>query len=202
MFPGSPRCILAEEPCEDHVKPRSSTPRKEPKGGVDFAALLDGLPTPVYATDPTGGITYYNRAAADFAGRTPRLGVDKWCTTWKHYSADGQPLPHDQCPMAIAVKEQRAVRGTEAIGERPDGSRVPFMPLPTPIRDGKGNFVGAVNVLVDISARKQFEAELAARVREQSALFQFTDRLFRADGVQQMYEAALDCSGSGPVIRI
>ena len=37
--------------------------------------------------------------------------------------------------MAVALKEGRAVRGAEVIAERPDGTRVPILPYPTPLRD-------------------------------------------------------------------
>jgi two-component sensor histidine kinase len=64
--------------------------------------------------------------------------------------------------MAIALKENRPVRGAEAVVERPDGTRVPFIPYPTPLHDASGRLIGAVNVLVDVSERKQ--AETAQRV--------------------------------------
>jgi PAS domain S-box-containing protein len=119
--------------------------------------LLESLPAAVYTTDAEGRITFFNQAAADMAGRVPRLGEDLWCVTWKLYKPDGTPLPHDECPMAIALKENRAVRGEEAVAERPDGTRVPFIPYPTPLRDVDGNLVGAINMLVDVSERKQAE---------------------------------------------
>ena len=59
--------------------------------------------------------------------------------------------------MAIALKENRAIRGVEAIAERPDGTRVPFIPYPTPLHDANGNLIGAINMLVDITERKQAE---------------------------------------------
>lgn len=90
------------------------------------------------------------------SGRTPQLG-DLWCVTWKLFNTDGSFLPHDQCPMAVALKENRPIRGVEAIAERPDGSRVPFTPYPTPLHDAEGNLVGAINMLVDITERKQAE---------------------------------------------
>ena len=40
--------------------------------------------------------------------------------------------------MATAIKEKRVVRGMEAIAERPDGTRVPFEPYPTPLFDASG----------------------------------------------------------------
>jgi PAS domain S-box-containing protein len=123
-----------------------------------FRQLLETLPAAIYTTDAKGKITFFNKAAEEMAGRRPTIGVDEWCVTWKLYWPDGTPLPHDQCPMAIALKENRAVRGAEALAERPDGTRIPFIPFPTPIHDSDGNLVGAVNMLVDVSARKQAEA--------------------------------------------
>jgi PAS domain S-box-containing protein len=121
--------------------------------------LLAAIPAAIYTTDAHGRITYFNEKAVELAGRTPTLGTDEWCVTWKLYWPDGTPLPHDQCPMAIALKEGRPIRNAEAIAERPDGTRVPFIPYPTPLRDGKGNIVGAVNMLVDVSERKQAETQ-------------------------------------------
>lgn len=131
-----------------------------------FRELLDALPTAVYTTDAAGRITYYNDAAAGLWGRRPKLGSSEWCGSWKLFWADGTPLPHDQCPMAIALKEDRAVRGMEAAAERPDGTRVPFIPYPTPIHDETGKLVGAVNMLVDITERKRTEEQQALLVRE------------------------------------
>src|ERR1041384_8337121 len=112
-----------------------------------FRALLDVLPAAIYVTDADGRITYYNRAAADLAGREPPLGTDEWGVRWRLNSMDGRPLRHDECPMAVALKENRAVRGEEAMLERPDGTRIPFAPYPTPLHDASGKLIGAVNML-------------------------------------------------------
>ena len=61
--------------------------------------------------------------------------------------------------MAIALKEERAINGMEAAAERPDGTRVPFLAYPRPLRDEKGSVVGAINMLVDISDRKRTEMQ-------------------------------------------
>ena len=66
-------------------------------------------------------------------------------------------MAHDECPMARALKEDRAIRGGEVIAERPDGTRVPFMAYPTPLHDASGRLVGAVNMLVDLTARKEID---------------------------------------------
>jgi two-component sensor histidine kinase len=77
--------------------------------------------------------------------------------TWRLFTPDGEPLPRERCPMAMALKENRPVRGVEALAERPDGTRRPFLPFPTPLRDLSGRLVGAVNMLVDIGERKDAE---------------------------------------------
>jgi PAS domain S-box-containing protein len=127
------------------------------EGDDFFRELINSLPAAVYTTDPSGRITYYNEAAASLWGCRPALGNSEWCGSWKLFWPDGRVLPHDQCPMAIAVKEQRPIRGVEAVAERPDGSRVPFLPFATPIFNAAGVFVGAVNILVDITERKRAE---------------------------------------------
>jgi PAS domain S-box-containing protein len=121
--------------------------------------LLAAIPAAIYTTDKSGKITYYNEAAVEFAGRRPIIGTDEWCVSWKLFWPDGTSLPHDQCPMAVALKEGRPIRGKEAVAERPDGTRVPFIPFPTPLRDADGNLVGAINMLVDVSERKQAESQ-------------------------------------------
>jgi PAS domain S-box-containing protein len=59
--------------------------------------------------------------------------------------------------MAVALKERRPIKGAEAVAERPDGTRVPFLAYPTPLHDESGALVGAVNMLVDITERKRAE---------------------------------------------
>jgi len=123
-----------------------------------FRDLLEALPMAIYTTDAHGRITFFNQAAVEFSGRTPEIGSDQWCVTWRLYWPDGRPMAHDECPMARALKEDRSIRGEEAIAERPDGTRVPFMPYPTPLHDAAGRLIGAVNMLVDLTASKDIEA--------------------------------------------
>ena len=113
----------------------------------------DAFPAPLYATDGNGAIVYFNPACVEFAGRSPTLMLDRWCVSWKLYSDDGVSLPHDKCPMAVAIRDGRPVRGIEAFAERPNGERVRFRPFPTPAVDDSGRVVGAVNVLVPLDGR-------------------------------------------------
>jgi PAS domain S-box-containing protein len=123
-----------------------------------FHQILDALPVAIYTTDRFGKITYYNRAAAELAGREPEIGKDEWCVTFRLFTPDGEELPHAECPMAIALKENRPVRNQEAIAQRPDGTFFPFLPFPTPLQDANGELVGAVNMLVDLSEQRRIES--------------------------------------------
>jgi PAS domain-containing protein len=134
-------------------------------GEAAMRAALDDLPAPIYTTDRDGRVTFFNQACIGFAGRTPVAGEDRWCVTWKLYTTDGAALPHEECPMAVAIREKRPVRGAEAIAERPDGSRVSFVPYPTPLFDADGALVGAVNMLIDVTVTRQADHLRAQAVR-------------------------------------
>ena len=54
----------------------------------------------------------------------------------------------------------------------------------SPMRDKRGKIVGASKIGRDITAQKRAEAVLAKRADEQAALYQFTDRLYRAVSVE------------------
>lgn len=165
--------------------------------------LLDALPAAIYTTDTAGRITYYNRAAVALAGREPVIGSDEWCVTRKLYWPDGTPLPHDECPMALALKEKRANSGMEAVAERPDGTRVPFIPYPTPLFDASGALTGAVNMLVDISERKRAEQSLveneqhlAAELAATRQLQRISTELFGEQDVQSIHAKLLDAAAA------
>jgi PAS domain S-box-containing protein len=130
-----------------------------------FGAMLEALPVAIYMTDAEGRLKYFNTAAAKLSGRNPELGTDQWCVTWKLFRPDGTPLPHDQCPMAIALKGGEVLSGIECIAERPNGTRFWFTPHPVILRDAEGRIIGGINLLVDITDRKNAEIEAIDRLR-------------------------------------
>ncbi len=137
-----------------------------PDGG-EIAKLIELLPAAVYTCKaPTGAITYYNPSAAELWGRIPKPGDtdERFCGSFRLWRPDGTLLPHDQTPMAAALREGREFRNEEVIIERPDGSRISVLVNINPIRDKTGKIVGAVNAFQDITALRQ--AEEALRDRE------------------------------------
>ena len=130
------------------------------RGDAFFREIVDALPAAVYTTDAAGRITYFNEAAAALWGCRPEIGTSEWCGSWRLFWPDGRPLPHDQCPMAIALMEDRPVRGQDAVAERPDGTRVSFLPFPTPIHNAAGTLIGAVNLLIDTTEWSRAEGAM------------------------------------------
>jgi two-component sensor histidine kinase len=133
---------------------------------LGYREILEDLPAAIYTTDSDGRITYFNRACIDFAGRIPTLGEDRWCVACDLYTIDGQPMPQDQFPAALALCEQRPVTGVQAIAKRPDGSMMRFDHFSTPIFDGEGASIGTVNMLVDVTEQSKAQERLELLARE------------------------------------
>jgi PAS domain S-box-containing protein len=158
-----------------------------------FRDMIDSLPAAVYTTDAEGRITHFNPAAVEFSGRTPEIGSDQWCVTWKIFTADGTPLPHEECPMAVALKEGRIIAGAECMAERPDGTRLWFTPYPQVFRDAQGRITGGINMLVDITERKRAEQAIRESEQRLRAIVETTPecvKLVRADGTVLHMNAA------------
>ena len=60
--------------------------------------------------------------------------------------------------------------GHAIVIERPDGQRLTALAYANPMHDETGTLLGAVNVLVDITERKQAEAQLQASLHEKEVL--------------------------------
>lgn len=122
--------------------------------------VLDGLPVAVYLTDVKGEITNFNKAAEDIWGRKPQKQAGGWDGSHRLYDSSGARIPSDESPMARAVRQNCVIHGEEIISECDKGSRTNVLAFSTPYRNTKGETEGALNVLVDITERKQLEEKL------------------------------------------
>src|SRR5262245_36500518 len=82
---------------------------------LEFHRLLSKLPTAAYTCDADGLITCFNEKAVELWGRKPNLNdpADRFCGSFKLFSADGTPIPHDECWTALALREGKALDGME-----------------------------------------------------------------------------------------
>jgi signal transduction histidine kinase/CheY-like chemotaxis protein len=163
---------MRQQAVQDEASPAPQAESPLHSGELHFRRLLEKLPAAAYTCDLDGLITYFNPQAVKLWGRAPKLNdpVDRFCGSFKLFAAaDGSPITHDQCWMALTLRNNRAYNGHEILVERPDGQRLTVLAYANPIHDESGKLLGAVNVLVDISDRKQAEdenARLYARLQE------------------------------------
>lgn len=138
-----------------------SSERLSSTNGKSLPSLIEKLPVAAYTCDADGLITYFNPAAVRMWGRAPKLRneVDRFCGSFRLFLPDGTPIPHDRCWMALALETGRDFNGCEIVVERPDGRRLTVLAHAIPIRTSAGEVAGALNVLVDITARKEAEEE-------------------------------------------
>ena len=134
------------------------------KSEARYSELIMGLPVAVYTCNAEGYVELYNQKAVELWGAAPQVGNSLWSDSWKTYRTDGSPLPFEDCPISMTLKEKRSV-SFEYIVERPDGTRRSIIPNPQLIFDADGKVTGAVNTLIDITPqvenRKNIEANEA-----------------------------------------
>ena len=121
-----------------------------PAARTGWQALLDALPVAGYTCDQTGLITYFNDRAQAVWGQAPRIRDRRnlYCGSYRIYTAEGAPLAHEQCWMALALREDQCFIGRALAIERPDGSRTHCLAYAHPLHDAAGQVIGAVKLIV------------------------------------------------------
>jgi len=145
------------------LKPYQQT--ASPAVQASWRGLLDVIPAAAYACDATGLISYFNPLAEAVWGRTPALRdhADRYCGSFKLYLSNGTPIRHDECWMALALRRGKPYNGREILIERWDGSRTFGLAHANPVFDARGKVIGAVNLVVDITAQKAGTGHRKAR---------------------------------------
>ena len=159
-----------------------STAAPLPGSEVLVRRVMAVLPTAMYVCDATGRIVHYNDRAVALWGREPcqTENVDRFCGSLRLYLPDGTPLPHDQTPVARALREGVGCRNAQVIVERPDGSRRVALANIEPIRADDGGVIGAINVVVDITDERDARDRLASAYALLEGITRGTDELIAA----------------------
>ena len=134
-----------------------------------FRVLFDLGPVAMYTVDASGRIQEYNRNAIVLWGREPRRGdpSELFCCSYKIYLADGSLVPHSESPVSAVLQGKvPSALDVEAILERLDGTRVSVVANVVPLKNVKGEIVGAINCLVDMTFRKNAEEVLVSNILE------------------------------------
>ncbi|MDO8876442.1 MAG: PAS domain S-box protein [Pseudolabrys sp.] len=122
--------------------------------------ILDLLPIPTFIVDAQGTILQYNKRAVEIWGRVPSPGQthEEFSDDRRFFDLDGMPLPRSL--LAEVLTTGVPVRDAERLVKNDDGSQVYVSINIDPLRNGKGELVGAVNCFTDITERKRINDAL------------------------------------------
>jgi len=88
--------------------------------------LMSALSTPAFLVDEGGVLVFYNEAAGLLLGRRfeelGAVGPDEWGSLFGPFDTEGEPIPYDELPLVVAVRNGRPAHADFEIGSV-DGSR-------------------------------------------------------------------------------
>ena len=145
-----------------------------------LAAIVEASDDAIISKDLNGIIATWNHGAEKLFGYGAEEVIGKPITIL--IPPDRQ---HEEPGILARVRGGERVEPYETVRQRKDGQRIEVSLRVSPIRDAAGKVVGASKIARDITRRKRAE-------QAQAALYQFTDRLFRAESVEEVYAASLD----------
>jgi PAS domain S-box-containing protein len=144
-----------------------------------LAAIVESSDDAIISKDPNGIIATWNGGAEKLFGYEADEVVGKPITILI------PPDRQDEEPSILErIRRGEWLEHYETVRQRKDGRRAEISLTVSPIRDAAGTVVGASTIARDITRRKRAE-------ETQATLYQFTDRLFRAEVINDVYEAAL-----------
>jgi PAS domain S-box-containing protein len=123
-------------------------------------SLLNVLPVATFLCDAEGRILQFNRRALEIWGRAPAPGEkhDSFSANTRFYELDGTQA--ESTLLASVLATGLPVRDIERKVERPDGSQIVVAVNIEPIRNARGDLVGAVHCMVDVSERQRMTLAL------------------------------------------
>jgi CheY-like chemotaxis protein/HPt (histidine-containing phosphotransfer) domain-containing protein len=125
--------------------------------------LLGAMHEGVLICDSDGRVVYSNERAAEIAG-IPRAAAAQPSAADARFEPilpDGRPLPHDECPSAVALRTGRRMAATLGV-PKPSGTTW-FLASSQPLhRPGEERPYAVITVLSDISEHVEAERALAA----------------------------------------
>ena len=78
--------------------------------------LMSSLSTPAFLVDEGGILIFYNEAAGSLLGRRfeelGKVGPEEWGSLFGPFDDAGEPLPYDELPLVVAVREGRPAHAT------------------------------------------------------------------------------------------
>jgi PAS domain-containing protein len=77
--------------------------------------LMSALSTPAFLVDEGGVLVFYNEAAGILLGRRfeelGTVGAEEWGSMFGPFDSDDEPIPYDELPLVVAVRNDRPAHG-------------------------------------------------------------------------------------------
>ncbi len=77
--------------------------------------LMSALSTPAFLVDEGGVLVFYNEAAGALLGKRYEelgtVGPEEWGALFGPFGDDGSPIPYDELPLVVAVRNGRPAHG-------------------------------------------------------------------------------------------
>jgi PAS domain S-box-containing protein len=152
-----------------------------------LASIVDSSADAIFSEDLDGMIVSWNRGAERLYGYSAGEALGR---------SIALVLPPDlrgEEPLILArIAAGEHIDHYETLRRCKDGRLIEVSLTISPVRSADGRVVGASKIARDITERRQASRALAQRAEEQKALYEFTSRLYRADSLAAVYQAALD----------
>ena len=111
--------------------------------------LADCLDIPVFITDTSGNLLFYNEPAEDVLGKryedTGEMPVEQWSTVFKTKDENDAPLPPEELPLVKTLRDRLPYHKTFRI-ESLQGKVEKISVTSYPIIGRGGRFLGAVAI--------------------------------------------------------
>lgn len=135
-----------------------------------LASVLQTVPVGVLSMDGTGQIRLANDASCKVFGLSAQELANRRFNDarWRVESLDGQEIPEDELPFAVALREQKPVRDYCHVIHWPDGSRRVLSVNASPLA---GDYQGSAVVL----SAQDITDEYAATLQLEEALHKAND---------------------------
>ncbi|MGA9099179.1 MAG: PAS domain S-box protein, partial [Methanotrichaceae archaeon] len=132
-----------------------------------LSALVNSISDEVWFADTQKKFTLANPSALrEFGLASGEVDVEKLAASLEVYRPDGSPRPSDEAPPLLALQGE-AVRSQEEIIRTPATGELRYRQVSSsPVKDAKGNIIGSVSVVRDITDRKRMEGALQEKQEE------------------------------------
>ena len=190
-IPSTAQLEAANHQLEKEVRQRSLAEESLQKEREFLKALLENLSDGIVACNEQGILTLFNRATREFHGLPAQpLPPEQWADCFDLYRADGTTLMQtDEIPLFRALQGE-TVQDVEMVIAPKQGKVRTLLASGETMYDSRGEKVGAVVVIRDISDRKR--AEEALQQANQELEHRVERRTQELQDSQQRYQNLVD----------